>query len=127
MIVCLVLVPYTHTRIDYGSIVLSTAIAGKLLKDYHKQRQLLLIPMVLCLRGWIIINQAFPLDNYQWALVYVAWICSIAIIFVMSKNNVAIRINSIWDNLILLCSNYAVQIYILHFLGLLGIALLIKS
>ena len=127
MIVCLLLVPYTHDRIDYGSIVLSTAIAGKLLRDYHKQRQLLLIPMVLCLRGWVIINQAFPLDSYQWALVYTARACSITIMFVMSKHNMAIRINRIWDKLILWCSNYAVQIYILHFLGLLWIALLIKS
>ncbi|MFA7284665.1 MAG: TraX family protein [Candidatus Absconditabacterales bacterium] len=127
MIACLLLVPYTHTRVDYGSVVLSTAIAGKLLRDYHEQWRLLLLPIALCFGGWIIINQAFPLDTYQWVLVYTARICSIVAVLYMSKHNTAIRIYGIWNKLILWCSDYAVRIYILHFLGLLRIAFLTKQ
>lgn len=127
MIACLLLVPYTHTRIDYGSIVLSTAIAGKLFREYHKQWQSLLVPIVLCFWWRIIINQAFPLEQHQRILVYGARTLSIVAIVFMSRNNVVIRTHTMRDKLMLWCSNYAVHIYILHFLGLLGIALLIKS
>ncbi len=124
IIICLLLIPTTKQAVEYGSMVLCIAIVGRMIRQYRTWRLLIRIPLV-CYFWWLyLINHDFPFTQNQRNIVYVLRIINIIWLWKLSKHNFSIRINFLRDRFVLLFSQYAVRVYIFHFLGLLAIAIL---
>lgn len=119
--VCLIIIPRTKDYIEYGSMTLGMALMGLILRKYTSRRFVIWIPIILSLYGLKKINIDFPFDQNQRTIVYILWILWIISVRAMSYRNSSLRFNLIWDKLILLLSKYAVWVYVIHFLILLGI------
>ena len=122
-VLCVLILPYSREYIEYGSMVLGTAIIGRLVKLYHKQWRAMCLLIWVSFRWRARINNNFPFDKEQRISVYAMRAINIALIRYMSKKNSVLHIGS-FDNLILFISKQAVRIYVIHFLALMWVVFL---
>lgn len=123
---CSLLVDATKTRIEYGTMVLGTALLGVLLKHYKRRWIVLWVPILLSLWGLREINANFQFSPEQRSFIVVCWIIWILFVRSMSYRNRSMRLFRLWDQFILFLSKYAVWIYVIHFLVLLGVMFVLR-
>lgn len=122
IIACTLLAPNFKEYIEYGTMILGTALTGKVIKSYYQQ-PLLIIPAILICFWWRMqVNSAFPFNTSQRILVYLLRVFDLFVVRSLSYSNKTIHFNS-HDNLILFISKQAIWIYVIHFILLLGIIL----
>lgn len=122
---CIISIPWTHTRVEYGSMSLGTALLWWLIRTYKSWRIVLWIPVVLGIRWLVRINHDFPFPDSWRQLIIIAWFITFFIIRRLSYHNQSIKWWSTRNKVILWFSASSVRLYVIHFLLLFGVMMVL--
>ena len=122
VVACIIGIPWTHSRIEYGSMTLWVALLGSSIKHYKHDQWYITCMSILVIYGLYSINHQFWFSPLQWTIIVRWWISWIIAVVALSYSNTSLKSWSTYrNNTILRVSRYAVQIYVIHVLILLGI------